>query len=176
MALSIPIKLYTIGNMNRFVTFVVMLAFWLLWSGMFDAFHITLGVISSGIVAIWTGRLFLESHKTIQQRFNEWIKFEIYSFWLLWQIIIANIQVLKLAFQPHVLHALSPSFVTFETKLMGDIPKFILAQSITLTPGTVTVSIENNTFKVHAINKATAAGIPGEMEDKIYGIYSERHA
>ena len=157
--------------MNRAVTFIVMFAFWLLWSGMFDGFHTTLGILSSGVITIWTGHLFIESHKPLTQRMNEWLRYETYTFWLLWQIILANIEVLKLAFQPKISDAISPTFVEFKSKLKGDIPKFILAQSITLTPGTVTVSLDGNCFLVHAINEKAADGVPGEMEDRIHSIY-----
>ncbi len=79
--------------MNRFITFVVMLIFWVLWSGMFDFFHLALGVISAYIVVRWTGHLFVEQTKPVGQRFTEWIRFEKYSFWLLWQIVLANFEV-----------------------------------------------------------------------------------
>ena len=72
--------------------------------------------------------------------------------WLLWQIVLANIQVFKLAFHPNILEVLSPRLISFKTSLKGEVPQFILAQSITLTPGTVAVGIDNGEFKVHAIN------------------------
>ena len=159
--------------MNRFITFVVMLIFWVLWSGMFDFFHLTLGVISAYIVVKWTGHLFVEQSKPLSQRLNEWIRFEKYTFWLLWQIVIANYEVFKLAFHPNVLSVLQPKFFSFETKISGDVPQFIFAQSLTLTPGTVTLSIKQNKFVVHAINNEAAAGVPGEMESRILEIYKK---
>lgn len=161
--------------MNRLITFSVIFTFWLFWSGMFDAFHIALGILSSLVVVVWTGHLFVESRQPFTRRMTEWIRFETYSIWLLWQIILANIQVFKLAFHPNVLSAISPTLVTFNTSLIGDVPQFIFAQSITLTPGTVTVSIKGNEFKVHAINHEAAAGLPGDMERRIKAIYNGRH-
>ncbi len=157
--------------MNRFITFIIVFVIWLLWSGLYDPFHITLGVISSIIVVYWTGHLFVESQKNMGTRLGQWLRFESYAIWLVWQIILANIQVFKLSFHPNVLKELSPKLVTFKTTLTGDVPKFIFAQSITLTPGTVTVQIQGDELKVHAINDAAASGLPGEMEERVKYIY-----
>jgi len=160
--------------MNRLVTFIIIFIFWLFWSGMFDFFHITLGLISSAIVVKWTGHLFVESSQTFSRRVIEWFRFESYSFWLLWQIVLANIQVFKLAFHPNLLSVINPKLVSFSTTLVGDVPKFVLAQSITLTPGTVTVKIIDNEFQVHAINDEAAMAVPGEMEKRVSAIYKGR--
>ena len=48
---------------------------------------------------------------------------------------------------------------------------FILAQSITLTPGTVTLNINDDEFTIHAINNAAADGVPGQMEQRVLDIY-----
>ena len=157
--------------MNRFLTFVVIFTFWLFWSGMFDPFHVALGIISSAIVVQWTGRLFVETSQPLSRRLMEWVRFEAYAVWLLWQIVLANIQVFKLAFHPNLLRVIHPRLISFKTNLKGDVAKFILAQSITLTPGTVTVRINGNQFDVHAINNDAATGVPGPMENKIANIY-----
>ena len=157
------------------ITFFVIFTFWLFWSGMFDLFHVSLGLISSAIVVKWTGHLFVESSQSFSRRLVEWFRFEIYSVWLLWQIILANIQVFKLAFHPNILSLIHPEFISFKTNLKGDVAKFILAQSITLTPGTVTVTINENEFKVYAINNEAASGVPGDMEKKVSEIYKGRN-
>ena len=161
--------------MNRFMTFIILFIFWILWSGMFDAFHLTLGLISVFIVVKWSGSLFVTQKKPLSQRMKEWIRFEAYSFWLLWQIVIANLEVFKLAFHPNVLEQINPKFITFISPVKGDVAQFIFAQSITLTPGTVTLSIIDGVFKVHAINESAAAALPGDMQDKILNIYKEDH-
>tara|TARA_A100001015_G_C15038634_1_gene737987 strand:- start:3397 stop:3885 length:489 start_codon:yes stop_codon:yes gene_type:complete len=159
--------------MNRFITFVVIFSIWLLWSGLYDSFHIALGIISSIIVVSWTGHLFTDSHKDIITRIIQWVRFEKYGIWLLWQIVLANIEVFKLAFHPKVLTQLNPKLISFQTRLKGDVAKYMFAQSITLTPGTVTVRIHDNEIKVHAINDDAASALPGEMQDRIAKIYKE---
>ena len=142
---------------------------------MYDGFHITLGLISVWIVVKWSGDLFVTQKKTFSRRIKEWVRFEIYSFWLLWQIVIANLEVFKLAFHPNVLEQINPKFITFNSPIKGELAQFIFAQSITLTPGTVTLSINDGVFKVHAINESAAAALPGDMQDKILNIYKEDH-
>ena len=54
--------------------------------------------------------------------------------------------------------------------------QFILAQSITLTPGTVTVRIKDDEFMVHAITQEAADALPGDMQDKVKQIFNEERA
>ena len=157
--------------MRKSITFIILFSIWLLWSGLYDAFHLALGVISSLIVVFWTGHLFVEENVSFKQRLTEWLRFEFYIIWLLWQIVLANIQVFKLSFHPKLYRHLRPQVTTFKTSLTGDVALFILAQSITLTPGTVTVKIIDDEFHVHALDNHSAAGVPGQMEQKVAAIF-----
>ena len=159
--------------MTRFITFSILFVFWLLWSGLYDPFHITLGVISCSIVVFWTGQLFIETQQSIAVRFKQWVRFELYSIWLVWQIVLANMQVLRLAFHHNLLGQLEPQEVVFNTTVQGDVPRFLLAQSITLTPGTVTVGVYGSQFRVHALNAGVASGVPGDMQRRIHHIFQE---
>ena len=105
--LNKKIRLVTIILMQKPITFVILFSMWLLWSGFYDPFHITLGAISSLIVVVWTGHLFVESSKGVNQRLREWLRYEWYTIWLLGEIVIANIQVFKLSFSPDILNRLN---------------------------------------------------------------------
>ena len=158
--------------MNQLLTFIMLSVFWLIWSGMFDGFHITLGVISVGLVVAWTGNMIMmDNHQPVGQRLMQWWRFEIYSFWLLWQIVLANIDVMKLAFHPKLSRMIQPKFMTFKTTITGDVPLFVLAQSITLTPGTVTLAINGQVIEVHALHNAAADALPGDMARKVEAIF-----
>ncbi|MEK9726890.1 MAG: Na+/H+ antiporter subunit E [Candidatus Margulisiibacteriota bacterium] len=157
--------------MNRFTTFLLLYLFWILWSGMFDAFHLGLGIISVFIVVKWTGDLFLKQKKSFAVRVKEWWRFEKYSVWLFWQIILANYEVFKLAFHPNVLSLLNPKYISFKSEITGDVAQFIFAQSITLTPGTITLSISDGVYRVHALNDDAASALPGEMEKRVLTIF-----
>ena len=68
---------------------------------------------------------------------------------------------------------LEPQMVKFKTTLKSSLARLLLAHSITLTPGTVTVNIQGDEFMVHALTRETADGVPGEMEDRIKRVFGE---
>ncbi len=155
------------------VTAILLFFVWLVWSGMFDLFHVTLGVISVGIVLLWMGPLTTVKRPSVRILIKEWLCFEWYTVWLMGQVVLANIDVFKLAFHTDLCAVLNPQYITFTTGIKGEVPQFVLAQSITLTPGTITRDIVGNQFTVYAINDAAAGGLPGQMEQKVRAIYRE---
>lgn len=157
--------------MKAFISFVVLFITWLLWSGFYDPFHLLLGIISTGIVVAWTGELFTETTTPMSVRVRQWIRLEWYVVWLLWQIVLANLHVFKLAVHPRMLTEIDPQMVTFTSQLSGDVPLVLLAHSITLTPGTVAVNIDGSSFQVHALTTVAAKGVPGEMDARVHHVF-----
>lgn len=158
--------------MYRLLIFILILANWLIFSGFFDAFHVGLGVLCAAIVTWMSSDLLFEDRsRSIAERFQEVARLPSYLVWLLWQIVLANVYMLKLALSPGGMEEVSPCVVRFKTKLKSDFARFVLAQSITLTPGTVTVKIVGDEFYVHAISKAAADGLDGAMEGWIAHVY-----
>jgi multicomponent Na+:H+ antiporter subunit E len=86
---------------------------------------------------------------------------------LLWEIILANIHVIRVVIHPRMLEIIDPQVIHFRTILKRPISKVTLAQSITLTPGTITVDIRDDEFTVHALDRTVAEGCPGAMEERI---------
>ncbi len=79
-------------------------------------------------------------------------------FWLLvTEIVKANICVLKLILSPRLTP--EPRLVRFRTDLKSGLAKVMLANSITLTPGTITVTVEGNEFLIHCLDEELAEGI-----------------
>jgi len=159
--------------MPIFLTFIISLATWLILSGQFDPFHISLGIISSFIVAYLSGDLLFRN--PVQKGFMaRAIRFVIYIPWLMGQIFIANLHILKIVFHPKLLEVIDPKIVKFNSKLSGQMPLYIFGSSITLTPGTVTIFVNVfGTYTVHAIDQQSAEALPGEMENKIERIFHE---
>lgn len=156
----------------RTFIFVLLMITWVLLSGQFDAFHLSLGLISCALVTWMSADLLFRQHEgAISQLLQEGWRLAWYFGWMLWQILLANIAMLKLSLSPTALQQVNPSIVHFKTQLKSDFAKFLLANSITLTPGTVTIKISGDDFYVHAINDEAAAGLDGEMERRIADIY-----
>ena len=144
---------------------------WVVFSEQMDGFHLTLGVISCGFVTWLSADLVFDDRNVgvLERATEAWRMFG-YIAWLLLQIVLSNFHLLKLTFSKQ--SALQPQIIRHKTTLKSDFEKFMLANSITLTPGTVTIKIIGDTFYIHAIDDFTAKGIDGEMERRIAKIFN----
>lgn len=164
--------------MLRVATFILLFIAWIVLSGKLDLFHLSLGAVSCLVIALISGDLlFHEQKKKFSARLGEVGRFIAYSFWLLYQIILANFHVIGLAISPRLMKRdLDPHIFTFKTSLKSDFARFVLANSITLTPGTVTVRIHDDTFHVHALSRKAAGDLAArdsmsEMEQKVLWVF-----
>jgi len=145
---------------------------WIVLSGKFYPLLLVLGGVSSFVVAYYFYDLLFPS---LENRYAyTFLRFCKYTPWLILEIIKANFHLLKLVFHPRMKELINPHIITFKTNLKSDIAITTLANSITLTPGTITVTADRDgVFKVHAIDKASADALPGKMLDKVANIFGE---
>ncbi|MDD3412867.1 MAG: Na+/H+ antiporter subunit E [Lachnospiraceae bacterium] len=80
-----------------------------------------------------------------------------YALLLIWEIIKANFVTAKYILNQKI--EIEPQLIHFNVPLQTDIAKVILANSITLTPGTITVSLEGDEYRVHCLDSDLAEGI-----------------
>jgi len=153
------------------ITFLVLFPVWLVWSDMFDAFHLTLGVVACAVVT----RL---SHDLLFKRTDfsglprEAARFLSYLLWLLYQVVLANVHVVYLALHPRM--PIDPQLVKYKSMLKKDLPRVVFANSITLTPGTITAHVADGEFTVHALSRKTAADLMNsDMEQRVARIFEE---
>ena len=155
-------------------TFPTMFALWVVLSGRFDAFHLTLGVISCALVAFFSGDLLFPRPPHPRQTLRLWLRFPLYVPWLFYQIVLANLHVLKLTFHPRMLQLIDPHIIHFRSQLKSEMSLLAFANSITLTPGTITVRCSpDGDMAVHAIDRVSAEALPGEMERRIAHTFGE---
>ena len=76
---------------------------------------------------------------------------------LISEVIKANFVAIRLIVSPK--YEVEPVLVTFRTDLKTDLARTVLANSITLTPGTITVELTDNEYKVHCLDKEMAEGM-----------------
>ena len=158
--------------MKYIILFFVLFLHWILWSGKFDAFHLSLGVISCALVTFMSHDLYIKSNKLSPKIIKEAFRFIKYVPWLLYQIILSNIHVASLVLSPNM--PIDPTIIRYKTRLKTDNALVTFANSITLTPGTITADISEGEFIVHALSKKVADDLmSGEMEDKIAYIFEE---
>lgn len=152
--------------MTRIATFFIMFAFWVLLSGMFDAFHLTLGVLSCLLVTHFSHDLLFS-----QEYSSSWLRrligWAFYLPWLIKEIFVASLQVAYIVLHPRMLEMIDPQLIRFRTRLKKNLSKVTFAQSITLTPGTIAVSIDEDEFTVYALTNSAAESLPGEMERRV---------
>ncbi|MDY0296897.1 MAG: Na+/H+ antiporter subunit E [Acidobacteriota bacterium] len=164
--------------------FIFLLGFWLLLSGHYDLFHVSMGVVSATAVVLLHLRLrrlhfYREEMQQVEARIKQQypaglrpLRFVYYVFWLLWQILVASLQVAYAVLSPRM--PIDPSIVTFKTRLPGTSARVILGNSITLTPGTITVQLQDDEFVVHALMDVSASGIlDGSLPGQVARLYAK---
>lgn len=155
-------------------TFIILFGFWIFLSGMFDLFHLSLGIISCALVSLISGDLFFSQKSVNKSHLIQIFRFIRYLPWLLYQIILANLHVAFLVLHPKMLSLIDPHIIRFKMKLKSDLSLTTLANSITLTPGTITVLIHEGHFYVHSLDQKVADDLlTGEMEERVARIYQE---
>ena len=141
---------------------------WLLLSGHYDnPLLLTLGIISSIAVVFIAQRMDVIDHECVplQVRFG----FIGYLAWLAKEIVLANLAVAKIILSPSL--PLGPLLFRVKTSQKTDVGRVIYANSITLTPGTVSVEVEDGDIIVHAISGDLARDTAnGDMDRRVTAV------
>lgn len=154
-------------------TFGVCIASWTVLSGHFDALHLSMGVVASLIVAHISSDLPLQS-KRINRLPMVWLRFIRYLPWFVFQVFVANVHVLYLACHPKMMTLIDPRVIRFKSRLKSDIALLTLANSITLTPGTISVNISaDGELTVHMIDVESGQSLPWIMDARIGEVFGE---
>lgn len=155
------------------LSFCILFTLWIVFSGRLDGFHLTMGIVSSALVAAFSGELMFTSGEP-RRIFGLWLRLAGYIPWLIYQIFLANLHVMVLVFHPRMPDLINPKIITFDSRLKGDYARMLFANSITLTPGTITVDVTVlGRFSVHCIDDASGNALPGKMEAKIASVFRE---
>ena len=148
-----------------------LMGLWLLFSGHYDVFHITMGVVSVGLILLLNRRLFSVRlfPGDVLRRLRIGRMF-IYAVWLVKEVILAALQVARIVLSPR--RPVDPSLLGFYADLPNAGSQTILANSITLTPGTITIDITHGRFLVHAIADASSRSlVNGVMPGRVAALY-----
>ncbi len=152
------------------LTFAVLYLFWIILSNIFDWVHLSLGIVSCLIVAYISHDLLI-TRKNFKKIPIEIYKFVKYFFWLIKEIVKANIDVAKIVLDPEL--PMSPRIIKYDSELEKDISKATLGNSITLTPGTLTIDIdEESSYYIHCLAKHHATGFKESgMENNVQEVF-----
>lgn len=139
-------------------------AFWLLNSGHNTPLMLSLGAVSIIVVLYIAHRMDVVDHES--QPVHLTLKIPGYCMWLTKEIFLANISVVKHIWLGN--KTISPTLTTIRASQKTDMGKFIYANSITMTPGTVTVDLVGNQIMVHALLREYIETLEvGEMDRRV---------
>ena len=143
---------------------LILFATWLLMSGVYIPFILLLGVFSCAVVVLIAMRMDVIDHEAVPLHIT--FRSLLYWPWLLWEIVKANIDVTKRVLG---LAPISPTMIRLQATQKTDLGLVIFANSITLTPGTISIDVEENgEILVHAISREGAGGFAdGEMDRRV---------
>lgn len=157
---------------------LVLFAFWMVLSGRTETKFVVYGIITAVVTTWVTYPLLLVPNKDGSKKYFVFgfsvPKMIMYFFWLMWQLVLANIDVL-LATTAQELN-IDPKVVRFRFRADNPMASVVLANSITLTPGTVTLNVtDDGLYEIHALTVGAAAGVlDGGMQKKVAELYGEK--
>lgn len=156
---------------------VILFAFWMALSGSTETKFVIYGIITAVVTTRLTYPLLLVPNKE-GSRLYYVFGFSVpravsYFFWLLWQLVLANIDVL-LATTAQELQ-IDPKVIRFRFRADNPMASVVLANSITLTPGTVTMNVtDDGLYEIHALTTGAAEGVlDGGMQKKVAWFFGE---
>ncbi len=143
------------------VHFFAALALWLIFNGRVTTELVLVGIALSFGVSLFH-RKCLRDPGAKKLTARQVLLLAGYAVILVWEIVKSSLTVISIAMAPKI--EIEPQIVFFHTDLKEERFRVILANSITLTPGTITVLLENNVLCVHCLDKSMAEG----LEDSVF--------
>lgn len=158
---------------------VALFLFWYVLSGRSDAKFLIYGAITAAVTTMITYPLLLAPN---QSRTRCYFVFGVsplkglrYFFWLMYQLVMANIDVLLATTDQEL--AIDPRVLKFRFTADNPVASVVLANSITLTPGTVTMDVTNDgIYTIHALTPGAAEGIrSGDFPAHVARLFDEEN-
>jgi len=116
---------------------------------------LVLGIVSCVLVVALHARM--ERQHDDRTSYIRAFGFVAYGPWLFWQILLSNLHIVRVILSPSL--PIHPQLVRIRAKLQSDFGWTVLANSITLTPKTLTLDVRNGELLIHALTDATAADV-----------------
>lgn len=137
---------------------------WVLFSGKLDAFHLGVGALSVALLAWLQSRL--PTFRKPNEKGLRFIPSLLYFVWLFWQMIVSAWYVAMKILGPQ--SNIQPRMFRFRCPMPSQVNAVVFANSITLTPGTLTVDLEGDEFVVHALTQDTESDVlNGDMARRV---------
>ena len=148
--------------MRSFLLFLVLAAVWLLWSGQTSPLMLGFGVFSCGLCTLVAARMQGDDFEKLP--IGAWGRLVLYMPWLVWEIVKSNLHVARVVLSPGL--PIQPKLVRVKASQKTAFGQVLYANSITATPGTISLDLRNDEILVHALTSDTAEGLDGAMDEK----------
>jgi multicomponent Na+:H+ antiporter subunit E len=134
--------------MRYIAVFILSMIFWLMLTFEFSVPNLIVGAVASVITSALFTRFFITNvFKLVQPKRYFW--FLVFLFVFIWECLKANLDVAYRVLHPAM--PIRPGIVKVKTTLKSDMAKMLLANSITMTPGTISVDIIDDNLYIHWI-------------------------
>jgi multicomponent Na+:H+ antiporter subunit E len=163
------------GALQFVAIFGVSYLFYLTLAWFASALDFVTGAIGAAIVGVALSRVSLTQPLPPLQTARQLLRFVLYVPYLLWEVTKANIGIARVILDPRM--PIDPSVVRFRAAVWGGLPVTTLANSITLTPGTLTIDVGNREFLVHTLTRGSRRDLlDGALERAVRFIFWGRAA
>jgi multicomponent Na+:H+ antiporter subunit E len=156
------------------ITAAALYAVWLLFTASFEVYSLVAGAVGSIVIAALTHDVFIARHEASLRSFMprplHAVTFMLY---LIWCMYVSSVEVLRAV----VTGDATPRVVHFRTRLKSDLARMVIANSITFTPGTIALDLNDDHLTVHWFLATTmhsrAAGeqVKGRFEEKLRKVW-----
>jgi multicomponent Na+:H+ antiporter subunit E len=164
------------GTLAQYLAlFGVSFGFFMILAGSFATFELVTGAISAGIVATALWGISLTAPLDPVRNGRQFVRFVLYVPYLLYEIVKANVEIAYVVLHPDL--PIDPKVVEFDAAVWSALPVTTLANSITLTPGTLTVDVSRRHFTVHTLTEGSREGLfSGALERAVRFVFYGRAA
>jgi multicomponent Na+:H+ antiporter subunit E len=139
------------------IIFIVLMATWLLLSASIDWQHLLVGFFLMFLLTLLWNQLTIDERGKTKVSWRQFKLLMRYLFFLELEIILANFHLAVIILSPKM--PISPGLIVLKIDLKKDLPRVLYANSITMTPGTITVDLEGDRLLVHGMTKHHAFGV-----------------
>ncbi|MDZ7688742.1 MAG: monovalent cation/H+ antiporter subunit E [Halobacteriales archaeon] len=168
-------SLLTRGGASRLATLFILSYGFYLALGSFSTFDIVTGGVTAAVVAVTLEHVSFQTSPTARRIPGLFLRLFVYVPYLVSQIVVANFQVAYVVLHPDL--PIDPSVEEFEAAVWGGAAVTTLANSITLTPGTLTVEADGRHLQVHALTKTAREDLlEGSLERAVRFVFYGREA
>ncbi len=168
-------RTHTLWSVIRIlITFLILFGIWLLFTFRLKTYSVIAGLAGSFAIALITYRVFIPAHEASRHSFlPRPLFFLIFFMVLIFQLYASSFKMLKTMLRKDA----SPRIVHFRTRLRSDLARMILSNSITITPGTITLDLNDDHLTVHWYfcntihSKLAGETVKGQIENHIRRVW-----